>query len=104
MKCLKNLGTAIFVGRLKRTTKTEHKVKCQFVVFFIGMFILTATLPAVSFTTSVLVVGGGGGGGYNSGGGGGGGDVEYSPSLVLGGTSYAVTVGGGGTADCSKSA
>ena len=49
--------------------------------------------PGISLG-KVLVVAGGGGG---SGGGGGGGALQYNGAFLLGGTSYAVTVGAGGS-------
>jgi hypothetical protein len=62
--------------------------------------ISTAPPPAVEF----LVVAGGGGGGTNRGGGGGAGGLIYSASqAVASGTSYTITVGGGGAAQANGS-
>lgn len=59
----------------------------------------TWSAPTGITSVDVLVVGGGGGGGSDAGGGGGGGGVrERSSVTVSGGSSYAVTVGAGGSA------
>jgi len=56
-----------------------------------------AFVPAVSLTCDALVVAGGGGGGWFDGGGGGAGGLVFSSGESFTATSYAVTVGAGGT-------
>ena len=55
------------------------------------------TSPVAAYPVSYLLVGGGGAGGTQQGGGGGAGGLLFGQTTVLSGTSYAISVGVGGT-------
>jgi hypothetical protein len=78
------------------STVTAIQPSTTFLTNTWGTPVLASSIAVTQYAGTYLLVGGGGGGGYNIGGGGGGGQVLQGSTALTVGTTYNITVGGGG--------